>query len=413
MRALVKDIARRVLGAVGLNDVQRVRTTQDQIETMLQEVTKLVVETKAGVSASQGQLGETHSLVLRLARELPDELSKTKSGVSHVQHALGDMSDELSKTKSGVSHVQHALGDMLSHTVALRKELAALWPHTVPLLGEPSSRPTDASPTAKKNDANARSRRMSSVWVDADVTKKFLDDVSTDPYTIGNLEFNEVFHHLIAPVYQPGQKIIDVGCGPGLTSFFLHDRGCSMVAVDYSQEMLNRLVERKEGRNIEVREGDAFSLPAKDEEFDGAVSRMFMTHFDDFHLILKEMTRVMRPGGSIAYSFANVEHFRAASRCPRRDASAFTSMIDRANLDSLCKAIGCDVVDVFPMGWLYDNAIIAFSLGNERFEAFRRTLAEYVRRPDVFEFMSWLDKEITPKMPPATSFHNVTILRKR
>jgi hypothetical protein len=125
MRTLVKDIIRRLLGAGGLDDVKRdLRTTQVQMATMLQEVTKLVVETKAGVSASQGQLGETHSLVLRLAGELPDELLKTKSGVSHVEHALGEMQ---------------------SHTVALRQELAALLSDTVPLVRELSSRQTDAS----------------------------------------------------------------------------------------------------------------------------------------------------------------------------------------------------------------------------------------------------------------------------
>jgi hypothetical protein len=88
-------------------------------------------------------------------------------------------------------------------------------------------------------------------------------------------------------------------------------------------------------------------------------------------------------------------------------------MIDRPHLNYLCEAIECDVVNVFPMGWLYDNAAVAFSLGNERFEEFSKTLAEHLQRPDVFAFMSWLDKEITPSLPPTTSFHNVTILRKR
>jgi hypothetical protein len=125
MRTLVKAFIRRLLGAGGLDDVQRdLRTTQLQIETILREISKLILETKAGVSASQGQLGETHSLVLRLAGELPDELLKTKSGVSHVEHALGEMQ---------------------SHTVALRQELAALSSHTVPVLRKPFSGPSDAS----------------------------------------------------------------------------------------------------------------------------------------------------------------------------------------------------------------------------------------------------------------------------
>jgi hypothetical protein len=131
MRNLVRDLIRRLLGAGGLDDVQRdLRMTQLQMETILREVTKLVVETKAGVSASQGELGETHSLVLRLARELPDELSKTKSGVSHVEHALGEMQ---------------------SHTVALRQELTRLSSHTLPLLRELSSRDTSMARAARSD----------------------------------------------------------------------------------------------------------------------------------------------------------------------------------------------------------------------------------------------------------------------
>src|SRR5438132_3419316 len=73
----------------------------------------------------------------------------------------------------------------------------------------------------------------------------------------------------------PGERILDVGCGPGFyAAELLEEVGAagSIVGIDSSSDMLARARRRCEGRpNVEFREGDAASPPVEDATFDAAV----------------------------------------------------------------------------------------------------------------------------------------------
>ena len=98
-----------------------------------------------------------------------------------------------------------------------------------------------------------------------------------------------------------GERILDVGCGPGFLSRELLDEvGAEggVVGVDSSAEMLTLAERRCQGHpNVELREGDATSLPVEDATFHGAVCVQVLEYVPDVPAALAELLRALRPGG--------------------------------------------------------------------------------------------------------------------
>ncbi len=98
----------------------------------------------------------------------------------------------------------------------------------------------------------------------------------------------------------PGQRALDVGCGPGaLTQALATGLGASHVAAaDPSQPFVEACSERVPG--ADVRRAVAAELPWIDATFDLVVSQLVLNFLPDPEAGLAEMTRVSRPGGTIA-----------------------------------------------------------------------------------------------------------------
>jgi SAM-dependent methyltransferase len=100
---------------------------------------------------------------------------------------------------------------------------------------------------------------------------------------------------------QRGQRVLDVACGTGvLASAALGRVGPdgSVTGVDPNEEML--AVARRKSQAIEWRTGRAESLPFEDARFDAVVSQFGFMFFEDRPQALREMMRVLRPGGRLA-----------------------------------------------------------------------------------------------------------------
>jgi arsenite methyltransferase len=102
---------------------------------------------------------------------------------------------------------------------------------------------------------------------------------------------------------QPGERILDVGCGPGFYVTELLDQvgpDGSVVGVDGSPQMIAVAQQRSGGReNVEFHLADAVALPVGDEEFDAALSVQVLEYVADATTALTEMHRVVRPGGRV------------------------------------------------------------------------------------------------------------------
>jgi SAM-dependent methyltransferase len=103
----------------------------------------------------------------------------------------------------------------------------------------------------------------------------------------------------------PGQRALDVGCGPGALTARLVDvvgaRGVS--AVDPSEPFVAAAQERFPGVDIAI--GTAESLPFDDTSFDAALAQLVVHFMRDPVAGLREMARVTRPGGVVAAAVWN------------------------------------------------------------------------------------------------------------
>jgi ubiquinone/menaquinone biosynthesis C-methylase UbiE len=99
---------------------------------------------------------------------------------------------------------------------------------------------------------------------------------------------------------QAGQRVLDVGCGPGaLTAQLVSRLGpASVSAIDPSAPFVAAIQSRFPG--VDVRLGAAEDLPFDDESFDSALAQLVVHFMKDPVVGLSEMARVTRPGGWVA-----------------------------------------------------------------------------------------------------------------
>jgi demethylmenaquinone methyltransferase / 2-methoxy-6-polyprenyl-1,4-benzoquinol methylase len=101
-----------------------------------------------------------------------------------------------------------------------------------------------------------------------------------------------------AEVVWPGDHVLDACCGTGDLAVAAEQRGGRVVGLDFSEKMLER-ARRKSGA-IEWVQGDALSLPFGDGEFDAATVGFGVRNLADLGAGLRELLRVLRPGGKLA-----------------------------------------------------------------------------------------------------------------
>jgi SAM-dependent methyltransferase len=99
---------------------------------------------------------------------------------------------------------------------------------------------------------------------------------------------------------RPGQRVLDVGCGPGaLTAELVSRVGASaVVAVDPSEPFVETARARNPG--VDVLQASAADLPFADGAFDSALAQLVVHFMPDPVAGLAEMARVTRPGGVVA-----------------------------------------------------------------------------------------------------------------
>jgi demethylmenaquinone methyltransferase / 2-methoxy-6-polyprenyl-1,4-benzoquinol methylase len=104
---------------------------------------------------------------------------------------------------------------------------------------------------------------------------------------------------------RPDETIVDVASGTGAVAIELAGRfGCSVVGVDQSAEMLaegrRRVAQAGLGERITFLEGRAEALPFPDDAFAGLTFTYLLRYVEDPAATLRELARVVRPGGPIA-----------------------------------------------------------------------------------------------------------------
>jgi len=128
---------------------------------------------------------------------------------------------------------------------------------------------------------------------------------------------------------KPGERVLDVGVGTGL-SLAEYPKGCRVVAVDLSFEMLRKAKE-KVGKNrldhIKVLNMDAMNIAFRDDTFDKVFISHVVTVVPDPYKLMNEVRRVCKTGGQVVI----INHFKSSNR--------IVELVEKL-INPVCKKIG-------------------------------------------------------------------------
>lgn len=114
---------------------------------------------------------------------------------------------------------------------------------------------------------------------------------------------------------KPGHRVLDLGCGPGISAFGMLDRvpDVDIVGLDLSRMMLFLAEQWQKvepnGHRVEFVRADATQLPFGDHSFDAVTGHSFLYLLPEPERVLAEVRRVLRPGGRCAFLEPNVDTF--------------------------------------------------------------------------------------------------------
>lgn len=98
-----------------------------------------------------------------------------------------------------------------------------------------------------------------------------------------------------------GKRVLDAGCGDGTYSTAATERGALATGADLSEDMLAAARARSAARGVAVdwRQGDVMALPFPDSSFDRAMAVTLLCLVPDPRAAVRELSRVLVPGGRI------------------------------------------------------------------------------------------------------------------
>lgn len=113
-------------------------------------------------------------------------------------------------------------------------------------------------------------------------------------FTYGRKKVNAIIAAVLA-AWSPPQEVLDVGCGTGYTMKGLAAMGYHCTGVEPAQAMI--AIARQENPDIRIEQADATQLPFADQQFDIVLSIEVLRYLRDRTTCLREMARVLKPGG--------------------------------------------------------------------------------------------------------------------
>jgi SAM-dependent methyltransferase len=163
---------------------------------------------------------------------------------------------------------------------------------------------------------------------------------------------------------EPGQRVLDVGCGAGTFLGLVAARGAEPFGIDASEALVE--LARSRVPQADLRVGEMEDLPYDDDTFDLVTGFNSFFFANDMIAALREAGRVARPGCPVviqvwgAHERCDLEAMKTVARpfLPPRppDAPPDPDLSQPGALDALARQAGLTPQDVFDTSWAYEYA---------------------------------------------------------
>lgn len=139
----------------------------------------------------------------------------------------------------------------------------------------------------------------------------FWHDIYARPQTFTGYSLLKQHHTVMQVVQQtqtPGNKILDVGCGAGITVLELAERGYQASGIDFAPNMIERAKQEAVARGVvcDFQVASAENLPYPTQHFDIVIALGLVGNLRDDTACLHEIGRVLKPGGLALLTMPNV-----------------------------------------------------------------------------------------------------------
>lgn len=132
------------------------------------------------------------------------------------------------------------------------------------------------------------------------------DDDVTRAYSVYHRYLLEPYLDRLQAELPAPRRALDLGCGTGVVSLALARRGFDVTGIDHSEDMLSIARQKASrsgaGERCRFLRGDVRALPFADSEFDCVTCQGLLHHLDAVEACLRELVRVLRPGGAFYIS---------------------------------------------------------------------------------------------------------------
>ncbi|HET9493479.1 MAG TPA: class I SAM-dependent methyltransferase [Chloroflexia bacterium] len=175
--------------------------------------------------------------------------------------------------------------------------------------------------------------------VATEYARRFLHELDYKPWDCALLD-------RFAALVAGKSRVMDIGTGPGQVAAYLHSRGLDVFGVDLSAAMVAQA--QAANPQVEFRQGDMRSLDLPDNSLAGITALYSIIHIDRTGVttVLKELRRVLQPGGRLLLSFHEGDEIRHFDELWGQQVKLDFVFFMRAEMEGYLREAGFAIDDV-------------------------------------------------------------------
>jgi ubiquinone/menaquinone biosynthesis C-methylase UbiE len=129
------------------------------------------------------------------------------------------------------------------------------------------------------------------------------------PEIRGKIELEHIHRYSLASLFVKDKLVLDIASGEGYGSNILSNFAAKVIGVDNSSEAIEHAKQKYQKPNLMFRLGSCDKIPIASASVDIVVSFETIEHHDQHELMMKEIKRVLTPGGIVIISNPNKEEY--------------------------------------------------------------------------------------------------------